>query len=352
TSDSDDTPDTVLVTGITGFIGGYVAAELLNRGYAVRGSLRSRGRANEVRAALEHAGVSAETIASRVSFVELDLLRDEGWDDAVSGCRFVAHVASPFITGRPKHPDDLIRPAVEGTRRAVTAALRSGVERIVVTSSVAAVQQGRGAESRTLSAGDWTDPDGPNVTAYAKSKVFAEREAWAIAGAEGSTDRVAVINPGTVLGPLLSDDPGTSVGVLLRLIDGELPALPDLRLPWVDVRDIAEAHAAAFTDPAAAGARTIVTSDSISLIDIAAMIRERTPELAGRVPTRALPNGLAKTVGMFVPDLRANRTFIGAQRSFDHAPAEALLGHARRPIPEAVEATVRSLAVRGLVDAG
>ncbi|QBR73380.1 NAD-dependent epimerase/dehydratase family protein [Microbacterium sediminis] len=337
--------DTILVTGITGYIGGYVAAEALRRGWRVRGSLRDRARADEVREAIRAAGQDP----SGVELVELDLLRDDGWEGAVDGCRFVLHVASPFLTQRPAHADDLIAPAVEGTRRAVTTALRAGAERVVVTSSVAAVQQGHRVAGRPYGPEDWTDTASREVTVYARSKTLAEREAWSIADRLDARGRLAVINPGTVLGPLLTDDKGTSVDVLARLLSGAMPVVPDLHLPWVDVRDIAEAHVAALTSPVAAGRRTIVASDSLSLIEIARIVRERVPEATAALPSRSLRGAALRLASLVVRDLRDNRPFLATPRRFDQSGAEALLGHPLRPIPEAVEDTVRSLLDRGLL---
>lgn len=219
--------DTVLVTGVSGFIGGHVAAELLRRGYAVRGSVRTPSRAEEVRAAVAAAGADDRGL----EFRRLDLLSDESWTDAAAGCRFVVHVASPIVSAMPEDPEELIRPAVEGTRRAIGAALRAGAERVVVTSSLGAVQQARVPREHVYTAADWTHPDGRGVNAYTASKVRAERAAWDLADRSGAHDRLAVINPGAVIGPLLSDDPGTSVTAIQQIMSGALPMIPDLRLP-------------------------------------------------------------------------------------------------------------------------
>lgn len=336
---------TVLLTGITGFLGTHIAAQLLQEGYRVRGSLRTPARSAEVVAALEAAGAPVDEL----EFVQLDLLRDAGWADAAAGCEAVLHVASPFITGTPKHPSDLIDPAVQGTRRAVSAALEADVERLVVTSSIAAVMQPSGPLPPVLGAEHMTDPEGRGVTSYSASKVLAEREAWDLARAAGAQDRLTVINPGTVLGPLLSEDAGTSAEIIARLMRGELPMLPDLQLPWVDVADVADAHVAALLSDEAAGTRVPLSSDTISLAEIGRGLREALPAAARKVPRRTLPTPLARTVGQVVGDLRTNKAFLGVPRRFDQAPAQQLLGRPLRPIPEAVEATARSLVERGLV---
>ena len=206
----------VLVTGVSGFLAGHVALELLNRGYSVRGSLRNLARADSVSAMLDKPGRDS----GRLDFCQLDLLCDDGWADAVQGCRYVVHIASPFVLTMPKESDEILRPALDGTRRMILAALDAGVERIVLTSSVAAIDNGHRRYDHVLGPDDWTDPDGPHVTAYTRSKTLAEREAWAIAEQKGDRNVLAVINPGTIIGPLLDDDPGTSGAIIQRLLRG------------------------------------------------------------------------------------------------------------------------------------
>lgn len=337
--------DTVLVTGVSGFIGGHVATELLRRGYAVRGSIRTPSRAEEVRAAVRTGGVDDAGLELRT----LDLVSDEGWTDAAAGCRFVVHVASPFVSTMPKDPDELIRPAVEGTRRAIHAALRAGVERIVVTSSLATVQDAPAPRDHVYTAADWTRPDDRRVNAYTASKVQAERAAWELVDRHGTRTQLAVINPGAVIGPLLSDDPGTSVTAIQQIMSGALPMIPDLRLPWVSVQDVAAAHVEAMTSATAAGNRTIVATDPSSLIEVAAVLRERLPDASRKMPRRSMPTWFTWAASAFEPQLRDNRALIGLTRRFDHRPAEVLLGRPLASIPDTIEQTGRSLAERGLI---
>ncbi|MGH8965668.1 MAG: NAD-dependent epimerase/dehydratase family protein, partial [Actinomycetes bacterium] len=343
--DGVDMADTVLVTGISGFIGGHLAAELLLRGYAVRGSVRSRSRVDEVRTAMAAAGVDT----ARLEICQLDLLSDQGWPEAVDGCRYVLHVASPFVLAKPKDPDELIRPAVEGATRAVGTALDAGAKRVVMTSTLATMQFARAPRGHIYTDADWTDPADPRLNAYIVSKIKAERAARELAQHRGVPERLALINPGAVIGPLLTNDPGTSVTAIQHIMSGALPMIPDLRLPWVDVRDVADAHIAAMTSAPAAGRRTIIATDPMSLIEVARVIRERLPEQSQRMPARAMPTWFTRLASVFEPQLRDNRWLIGQNQRFDRTIAEMLLGRPLRSIPDAIEQTGRSLVERQLV---
>jgi nucleoside-diphosphate-sugar epimerase len=337
--------DRVLLTGISGFLGGHVALALLQKGFAVRGSLRDVSAGDKVRAAFVAAGADV----SALEFCRLDLLDDRGWTEAAADCRFLQHVASPFVLTMPKDENELIRPAVEGARRAVRAALDAGHERIVMTSSLAAIDGGHANYDRALTIDDWTVVDGPLVTAYSKSKTLAEREAWSLVAKAAARDRLAIINPGTMLGPLLDDDPGTSAAVVQRLLKGEMPMIPDLILPYVDVRDVADAHVAAMTDPAAGGHRHIVTNQAEPLHDIAETLRREVPAYAGKVPTRQLPSWLAGLLAVFDKSLRDSRTYLGIRRSYDGRSGETLLGRPLASTKNALLATAHSLIERKLV---
>ncbi len=338
-------PDRVLVTGISGFLGGHVALQLLQNGYFVRGSVRSPARADRVRATLAAHGADL----SRLEIVALDLLDDTGWAEAATGIRYLHHVASPLVIEQPRDRDDLIRPAVEGTRRALTAAFAAGVERVVLTSSIAAIVYGHADRTRPFTTSDWTDPQSPRTAAYAESKLRAEREAWAIAEARGARDRLTVINPAAILGPLLDDDPGTSGALILRLLNGAVPAAPRLTFSLVDIRDVAAAHLAAMTAPEAGGHRHILSESEMSVIDLATALRPHLPALAARLPRFELPDALVRPVALFHPQLRQNTGELGRIRRVDGSTGRALLGRPLIPAAEAALATARSLIAHGLV---
>lgn len=336
--------DRVLVTGVSGFLGGYVALELLRQGYVVRGSVRNLDRSDKVTSALAKAG--ADT--SRLEFTTLDLLSDAGWAEAMEGVRYLQHVASPFLMETPRDRNVLIRPAVEGTRRALTAAFSAGVERVVLTSSIAAIVYGHGDSRRTFTTADWTDPN--EATAYPESKLRAEKEAWTIADSFGARDRLAVINPGAILGPLLDDDPGTSGALIGRLLDGSVPGVPKMTFTIVDVRDVAAAQATAMQRPEACGHRHILAEREMTVMEIAEVLRARLPTAeTRRIPRFEVPNWLVRLVGLFDRQVGSNAAELGTIRHVDPSSGRALLGRPMISGPDAVLATAQSLFARGLV---
>lgn len=338
--------DLVLLTGISGFIGGHVGLALLKAGYRVRGSVRSLDKADKVRGALTRAGADV----TRLEFVTLDLNSDAGWAEAMDGVRYLQHTASPFVTSMPRDKMDLIRPAVDGTRRALTAALATDVERIVLTSSMAAVYYGH-EKTRTAPYGpqDWTNLSARHINAYTESKTLAEREAWLLVDSAGRHDDLAVINPNTVLGPLLDDDPGTSGALLGRLMDGSLPATARLYFPIIDVRDVAEAHVKAMTDPEAGGRRFPMGAETIAFLEFANIIRRSMPEFDTRLPRFAAPDWVVRIFASLDRDMRDNISELGVVRRTDSSAAIQLLGHPLVPTEDAVLATARSLVEQGVV---
>lgn len=339
-------PDRVLLTGVSGFLGGHVALQLLNAGYSVRGSLRKLDRADKVRDTLAKAGADV----SRLDFVALDLLSDAGWREAMDGCRYLVHTASPFVLKMPEDRMDLIRPAVEGTERALNAALAAGVERVVLTSSMAAIAYGHDKKrTEPFTAADWTNLDGRGVNAYVESKTRAEQRAWEIMRAAGRQDDLAVINPAGILGPLLDEDPGTSAAMVLRLLDGSVPATPRIPFVIVDVRDVAAAHVAALAAPTAGGHRFPMGESTMLMSDVAKVVRRAVPANASRMPKFSAPDWLVRLLALFDADIRGNLGELGVIKRLDSSPSVALLGRALIPADEAISATARSVVAQGLV---
>jgi nucleoside-diphosphate-sugar epimerase len=335
--------DRVLLTGISGFLGGHVALALLKAGYSVRGSLRNLGKAEAVRDTLRRAGADV----SRLEFAELDLLSDAGWDAAMEGVRYLQHTASPFVIDLPEDKMELIRPAVEGTERALNAALRAGVERIVLTSSMAAIAYGHDkARTTPFTDKDWTDLNGRGVNAYIESKTLAEQRAWDIMRAAGREADLTTINPSAILGPLLDTDPGTSALMVKRLLDGSIPALPRIPFVIVDVRDIAEAHVKAMTNEKARGRRYPMGERSMLMGEVADVVRKSAS--GRRVPRLRMPDWAVRLYGLFDRDVRGILNELGVLKNLDSSGAVALLGRPLMTADRAIADTTRTLIERGI----
>lgn len=335
----------VLLTGVSGFLGGHVALELLRAGYQVRGSVRDLRKADKVRDTLGKAGADL----SRVELVALDLTSDAGWDEAMADVRYLQHVASPFVTREPKDRNDLIRPAIEGTRRAVGAALRGKVERIVVTSSMAAIMYGHDKDRTTpFTAADWTNVDGRQISGYVESKARAEKAAWELVDAAGRHNDLATINPGAIFGPLLDEDPGTSVLLLKRMFDGSLPAAAKIAFIVVDVRDVAAAHVAAITSDFARGRRFPMGNGTFSLMDLAGMLKRGLPDRSGKLPRFEVPDWVVRLVGIVDADIRGNLGELGVVKRTEATEVRQLLGRDLISAEEATLSSARSLIAQGL----
>jgi dihydroflavonol-4-reductase len=331
---------TVLVTGGTGFLGGWCIASLLERGYEVRTTVRDLRREQAVFDAVKRAGLDP---GSRVGVVAADLESDAGWADAVAGCRYVLHVASPFPPVQPEDPDELILPARDGALRVLRAALDAGAERVVMTSSVAAVRSDRiSSEAAPYTEADWTDGDDSSRTPYVRSKALAEKAAWQQARAVGAQDRLATINPGAIIGPALSDDHSYSLQAIQRLLDG-MPAAPKLGFTFVDVRDVADIHIRALSSPAAGGQRFIATDRFLWLPEVAAILRQRLGEAASKVPTRVAPNVLVRALALLDGSMRSVVGDLGKRAWYSSDKARTTLGWTTRPVQDSIEDCARSL---------
>jgi nucleoside-diphosphate-sugar epimerase len=326
--------ETVLVTGGTGFIAQHCMIQLLDAGYDVRTTVRSVARTTGLTALLApHVGESVRSqIDRRLVVVQADLTSDAGWDEAVAGCRFVLHVASPLPLAMPRNESDLVVPARDGSLRVLDASHRAGVQRVVLTSSIAAIGYGRDRD-HMFTEEDWSNVDGPNIDAYAKSKTLAERAAWEFMRSLGSSSRMdlVVINPGLVLGPLLSGEWSSSGEAIKKILDRKVPGIPDLVFPVIDVRDVAATHLAAMTTPSAAGQRYICALDAVPLREIALILARHYGPLGYRIPTRRLPKFLLRIAALFDHDLRLVVSEIGQpflidsskiRRAFDLSPRD------------------------------
>ena len=315
--------DKVLVTGITGYIGQHCAAELLRQGYEVVGTIRSKSKADDTRSA-----ISKVAPVDKLYFMEADLLLDKGWSAALEGCAYVLHIASPFSFTEPKDENELITPAVEGTKRVIAAAQRSGIKRMVLTSSTVAIIAGK--DTGKYGPNDWSDVNA-NIGAYAKSKTLAERAAWvAVKGAEME---LTVINPGGVFGSSLGAKiDGQSVSMMTDMITGKVPMIPDMAMGMVEVRDVAKLHVAAMTANGAAGQRFIAsTAEPVEMATLAKVLRE-----AGynKAPKIKAPTFLIKIMSLFDRDAKGMIPFIGKKAALDNSATLKVLNWKPTPMAD------------------
>ncbi len=343
----DETMATALVTGGSGFLGSHIILRLLAAGHRVRTTVRSLARERDVRTMLRAGGAEP---GDRLTFHAADLERDAAWSEAVAGCDYVMHVASPFPATTPRNEDDLIIPAREGTLRVLRASREAGTKRVVLTSSFAAIGYGHPPTNTPFDESAWTDLQGPDVGPYMKSKTLAERAAWDFVAREGGGLELSVINPVAVFGPVLGPDYSTSVSLIHRLLSGGMPGCPRLYFGVIDVRDVADLHLLAMSRPEASGERFIATSgDIMSIRDIARTLREHLGAAARRVPALPLPDWVVRVASLQIPALRQLVPQLGKVRRSTSAKAGRMLGWAPRPNTEALVASAESLLRLGLV---
>ena len=336
--------ETVLVTGGSGYIGGWCVASLLQQGYVVRTTVRDLAKEVAVRASL----TKITEPGNRLSFHAANLMDDAGRDAATQGCDYVLHVASPLGVSEPKDADELIVPAREGAKRAVSAAIKAGVKRVVLTSSAAATSKGS-AGSWTSDETVWTDLSQPRVSAYYQSKTIAERAAWDLINASDGKTTLATVNPALVLGPVTSDDFSASVQVVERLLSGRVPGIPRLGFNIVDVRDVASLHILAMTDPKAAGERFIAAGPYAWMGEIADMLRAGLGEEAAKVPTRKVPDFVIRLAALFDKDLGSVAPSLGHRHDNASEKAQRMLGWKPRPLEDTILDCARSLIAVGAV---
>jgi nucleoside-diphosphate-sugar epimerase len=338
---------TILVTGGSGFISSHCILQLLATGHHVRTTVRNLKREGDVRAMLKEGGAKP---GDRLSFFAADLENDAGWPQAVAGCEYVLHVASPLPPNVPKHEDELIVPAREGTLRVLRAARDAGVKRVILTSSFAAIGYGHPPRKAPFNETDWTDLNGDGVYAYVKSKTLAERAAWDFIANEGGSLELSVVNPVGVFGPVLGPDYSTSILLVQRLMDGAVPGVPRLYFGVVDVRDVADLHIRAMSHPAAEGERFLaVAGDFMSMLDIAKVLKSRMAASAKRVPTRELPNWLVRIAALRDPAVKLILPELGRPKNATNEKAKRLLAWEPRSNEDSIVATAESLVRLGLL---
>lgn len=322
----------VFLTGASGFIAKHILRELLEQGYQVRASVRSDKRKDELQGLFPDAALE---------FATLDLTKDEGWQDALQGCDVLIHTASPFPLTEPKDPQDLIRPAVDGTLRAMRAAKAAGIKRVILTSSCAAIyKQADKPKMQPSDETNWTSPNDPSVGAYEASKTLAEKAAWDFV-ADTPDIALTTINPGAVFGPPMDDRYGSSLELVEQLMTGKVPMAPPMDMVAVDVRDVARMHVAAIDLGATKGERFAAVSGTYRLLDLGQMLKAWTPTL--KTPGREAPVWLLRIMGLFSKDVKAVLANVGRTLAVSGAKAEKTFGFKFIPVKDALIASAEAI---------
>jgi nucleoside-diphosphate-sugar epimerase len=330
--------ETVLVTGGTGAVGANCILQLLQKGYNVKTTLRSKSKINDVQQLLKNGGITA---FENLAFVEADLTTDANWDLAMKGCTYVLHVASPTHIESDKE-EELVRPAVEGTLRVLKAARDAGVKRVVMTSSFGALGFSNKDQKRTTTEADWTDVREKGLSVYEKSKGLAERAAWKFISDDGGDLELVTINPVAIFGPVLGPVNSPSLGILKMLLSGSMKAIPKIPLNIVDIRDVADLHIRAMVNPAAGGQRFIATADGeISMPEIAILLKNAMPEKATNVSIKTIPNWLLYLSALFNSQAKKAAYLLKISRNVSNDKAKKLLGW--KPVASNEEAILASL---------
>lgn len=332
----------VCVTGASGFIAAQIVADLLQAGYRVRGTVR------DLRSALARAPAATWPGAGdRLALFAADLLAPGSFDAAFAGAGCVLHTASPFILDARDPEREIVRPAVAGTREVLAAAARAGgVERVVLTSSLAAISD-EPVPGRVLTEADWNEKSSLSRNPYYYSKTLAEKEAWRFMAEEKPGFDLVVLNPFIVVGPSLVPSLGTSNKMFVDMMSGAYPAIMSLTWGFVDVRDVARAHVRAMEAPAAAG-RYICAGETITMRATVALLRA-----AGYGNYRLPRIGLDSPSGDRLMRLAAHTrprgvrdyllSHLGRDLRFDNAKIRRELGLEFRPLAATILDTVRDL---------
>ena len=328
----------VLLTGISGFVGQHCAVELLKNGYTVRGSVRNLSKEQEVRKGIANV-IDAK---DNLEFCELDLSSDKGWDKAMEGCAYVLHVASPFVIAEPKDENEMIKPAVEVTLRALNAAKKAGIKKVVLTSSTVAMAGDK--KKNHLTPESWTDAKIDKVSAYMKSKTLADRAAWDFYNNQtaGNKMELTVVNPGPIYGPTLTGNlTGASMSMIKDMITGKMPMQPNAHYVMSDVRDIAKIHVAAMENDESNGERFLVTSEKpYSFVGVASILKENGFKKAS--PKKA-PSFMVKFMSLFNREMKGMLPFVDAEISADISPTKQVFNWKPLPFEKTVLDTAKSI---------
>ena len=336
----------VLLTGISGWIAKHTAIELLNAGYEVLGTIRNNNLVDQTKQT-----ISKYASTEKLSFVELDLLKDDGWNEAAKGCRYIFHIASPFPMKVSSNRENLLPVAVDGTLRVLNAGLNAGVEQIIKTSSIVAMfRKPNRTNPYTFGENDWSDENWiEGVSDYFLSKTKAEKAAWRLMESKGLKNKLTTINPGGVFGDALDKKGGTSIEYIRQFMKGKFPGAPKFAVLISDVKDIAKAHVACIGNNKVGGRRLIVGKDVKRLVELSQLIAEAMPEYKKKLPTKELPNLMVKLISYIDSSAKTMIPDLGIMMQTDTSYAEEILGFKFKPAKGCISENARSVVRLGLV---
>ncbi len=336
----------VLLTGISGWIAKHIAIELLNAGYEVLGTIRNKNLVDQTKQT-----ISKYASSEKLSFVELDLLKDDGWNEAAKGCRYIFHVASPFPMKVSSNRENLLPVAVDGTLRVLNAGLNAGVEQIIKTSSIVAMfRKPNRTNPYTFGENDWSDENWiEGVSDYFLSKTKAEKAAWKLMESKGLKNKLTTINPGGVFGDALDKKGGTSIEYIRQFMKGKFPGAPKFAVLISDVKDIAKAHVACIGNNKVGGRRLIVGKDVKRLVELSQLIAEAMPEYKKKLPTKELPNLIVKLISYIDSSAKTMIPDLGIMMQTDTSYAEEILGFKFKPAKGCISENAKSVVRLGLV---
>eukprot|EP01017_Pseudomicrothorax_dubius_P034174 TRINITY_DN4651_c0_g3_i5.p1 TRINITY_DN4651_c0_g3~~TRINITY_DN4651_c0_g3_i5.p1 ORF type:complete len:332 (-),score=33.57 TRINITY_DN4651_c0_g3_i5:61-1056(-) len=317
----------VLVTGAGGYLAGHVIYVLLAQGYQVRGSLRNVNDEAKVR--------QIETIYPEkkhlLEFAQADLLDAASWNEACRGCDYVIHVASPFPAAIPRNEDEVIQPAVQGTRSVLEAALANKVKRIIITSSVATIIDPH-SNKKVIDETDSVEPT--RLPPYEKSKCLAELEVWKFYEEHKDKIEIVVLNPALILGPPFGKTISGSTDLVTKAMTKQLQAIPDLWFPFVDVRDVAIAHILAITKPGVVGRRYLLVSECLSAETLINVLVKEFRQYGYVFPKIKLGYWPLRLASVFDTKLRILLPFIGKKIIVENVRSRRELGMTYRGVDE------------------
>jgi len=337
----------VVVTGGSGFIAIHIILQLLQQGYAVKTTVRSTQKEDVVKEMLANGGIND---FSDLSFSLADLASDKNWEEIMAGATYVIHVASPTPKLNFKNPDEMIRPAVDGVIRVLKSARDNGVKRVVLTSAYGAICAGHKNQTTPYTEKDWSNLDDKNIHPYQRSKTMSEMAAWDFIKKEGQGLELAAVNPVAVMGPVLSAKYSHSNVQIQQMLEGEIKSLPKVDSGYVDVRDVASLHILAMTSDKANGERFLATTgETLSMMEVADILREAFPDYASKMPTKLIPNAVVKAAAITKPDLRMIASLVGKYAETSNDKARTLLNWNPRSAKTAIIATAQSMIDLGIV---